>query len=176
MRTSRCTIDSSCIIALDYLNRIPQLTFLFARVLVPKAVREELFKRRITKDRLQAIFDEYPFFERCDRYDKVAIDIFLAERLDPSGSDRGEVEAVVQAAEFGATVVMDDPWGRALAERDALDCHGTLWILERFYRLELITSSELKQDFTVLQNRGIRLPWQAVNALLMEAGEEPLPT
>jgi hypothetical protein len=48
-----CTIDASCIVALDHLDLIPQLSFLFSRVLLPKAVREELFKRRATKDRLQ---------------------------------------------------------------------------------------------------------------------------
>ena len=31
----RCTIDSSCVIALDHLDLVPQLTFLFSVVLVP---------------------------------------------------------------------------------------------------------------------------------------------
>lgn len=55
MRSRRCTIDSSCIIALDHLQLVPQLSMLFSPVLVPKAVRNELFKRRTTKDRLQFI-------------------------------------------------------------------------------------------------------------------------
>jgi predicted nucleic acid-binding protein len=174
MRTSRCTIDSSCIIALDHVGRIPQLSLLFGRVFVPKAVREELFKRRATKDKLLAIFEEYAFFQRCDKYDKAAVEVLLAGRPEPGGSDRGEVEAVVQASELGATVIVDDPWGRALAERDALDCHGTLWILKNFYKLELMSSSDLRRDFMMLRDRGIRLPWNTVDAFLAGVGEEPL--
>lgn len=175
MRASRCTIDSSCLIALDHLNRIPQLSLIFDRVLVPKAVREELFKRRIMKDRLLAIFEEYDFFQRCDKYDKAIVDFLLAGRPEANRSDRGEVEAVVQASDLGATVVVDDPWGRTLAERSALDCHGTLWILERFHNLGLMPSSELRQEFATLKDRGIRLPWKTVNALLERVEEEPLP-
>jgi hypothetical protein len=46
MRSRRCTIDSSCIIALDHLQLVPQPSILFSPVLVPKAVRNELLKRR----------------------------------------------------------------------------------------------------------------------------------
>src|SRR6267154_1347327 len=129
MRRPRCTIDSSCIIALDHLNLLPTLTFLFSRVLVPKAVREDLFKRRATKDRVQSLFDTYDFLERCDGYEKGAVDFLLAERTRQGMKDRGEVEAVVQASQMGAAVIVDDPWGRKLAARHDLDHHGTFWVL-----------------------------------------------
>jgi hypothetical protein len=70
----RCTIDSSCIIALDHLDLLPKVSLLFSRVLVPRAVRQDLFKRRATKNRLRSLFDSYAFFERCDDYDKGAVD------------------------------------------------------------------------------------------------------
>jgi predicted nucleic acid-binding protein len=40
--------------------------------------------------------------------------------------DCGEVEAVVQASQFGATLIVDDPWGRELAARHDLEHYGTL--------------------------------------------------
>jgi len=123
MRSRRCTIDSSCIIALDHLQLVPQLSLLFSPVLVPKAVRNELFKLRATKDRLQFIFRSYGFFQRCDGYDQGTVDFLLAERTRLGVKDRGEVEAVVQASQFGAAVIVDDPWGRALAMRADLDFH-----------------------------------------------------
>ena len=73
MRAPRCTIDSSCVIALDHLDLLPQLSFLFSLVLVPKAVRDDIFKRRATKKRVQSLFDQYAFFERCDDYDRVRL-------------------------------------------------------------------------------------------------------
>jgi predicted nucleic acid-binding protein len=174
MHAPSCAIDSSCIIALDHLDLMPGLSILFSKVLVPKAVRDDLFKRRSTKNRLLSIFEKYAFIQRCDGYEKGAVDLLLIERSRQGMKDRGEAEVVVQASQFGATVIIDDMWGRKLAKSYALDCHGTIWVLERFYRLELITAPHLRDCFVALRNRGIRLPWKTVNELLAEIGEAPL--
>src|SRR6266702_5806529 len=121
MRTPRCTIDTSCVIALDHLDLMPKLSFLFSRVLIPKAVRSDLFRRRSTKNRVRALFRAYAFVKPCDDYDKAAVDILLAERTREGTEDRGEAEAVVQAAQVGAMVIVDDQWGRELAGQYDLD-------------------------------------------------------
>jgi predicted nucleic acid-binding protein len=174
MRAPRCTIDSSCIIALDHLDLVPQLSLLFSIVLVPKAVREELFKRAETQVRLEAVFEAYAFFQRCDGYEQGTVDFLLAERTREGVQDRGEVEAVVQASQFGATVIVDDPWGRKLAERDDLEFHGTLWVLQRFHQLDLLSPTALRDCFVSLRLRGTRLPWETIDALLLGIGQQPL--
>ncbi|SPE36771.1 hypothetical protein SBA6_60078 [Candidatus Sulfopaludibacter sp. SbA6] len=118
-------MDASSVIALDHLDLLPQLSLLSSRVLVPKAVRTELFRRRKTKDRLRAILRSYAFVERCDDYDKASVAIQLIERERQGVKDRGEAEAVVQGAAVGAVVIVDDPWGRDLAERVGCSFHGT---------------------------------------------------
>ena len=143
-------------------------------MLVPKAVREDLFKRRATKDRLQSIFDAYAFFQRCDGYEQGTVDILLAERTRQGMQDRGEVEAVVQASQFGAVVIVDDQWGRDLAARNDLEFHGTLWVLQQFHELDLLSSKALRDSFVSLRGRGIRLPWETVNQLLARIGQQPL--
>lgn len=150
------------------------LSMLFSRVLVPKAVREELFKRRETKNRIQSVFENYAFFERCDNYDRVAVAFLLAERRRAGMRDRGEVEAVVQASQFGAAVVLDDAWGRGLAHRYGLDFHGTLWVFEQIAGLELISSAEIRSHLGQLRRRGTRLPWDLVEAFLERLGESPI--
>jgi predicted nucleic acid-binding protein len=174
MRPRRCTIDSSCVIALDHLGLVPKLSLLFSIVLVPKAVREDLFKRRATKNRLQSVLDTFAFFQRCDGYEQNTVDFLLAERAREGARDRGEAEAVVQASEFGAVVIIDDPWGRTLAERYDLDFHGTLWVLQRFHELGLLSSSALRDCLASLRRRGTRLPWEIVNNLLSEIGQPPV--
>jgi predicted nucleic acid-binding protein len=174
MPLPRCTIDTSCIIALDHLNLLPQLSFLFSGVLLPKAVRRELFKRRRTKDRLRGLLGS--FIHRCDDYDKAAVDSLLAERVALGVRDRGEAEAVVQAAKVGARVVVDDPWGRKLAGRYDLEHYGTLEILRRFLELKLLSASTLRTSYVELRRRGIRLPWDTVNEILREVGQQPLPS
>ena len=98
MRQPSCTIDSSCVIALDHLNLVAELSLLFSIVLVPKAVRQDLFKRRATKGRVQAVFANYSYFQRCDDYDQGTVELLLAECKRERSEDRGEVETVVQAA------------------------------------------------------------------------------
>jgi predicted nucleic acid-binding protein len=174
MRPPICTIDASIIIALEHLDLLPQLSLLFSWVLIPKAVRTELYKRRATKDRLQAVLAAYTFIERCDSYDKGAVDLLLIERLAQGVADRGEAEAVVQAAELGAVVIVDDPWGRGLAERFDRDFHGTVSVLRRFFELGLASGTATRSHFAVLSQRGIRLPWKVVDDFLAEIGERPL--
>jgi predicted nucleic acid-binding protein len=81
---------------------------------------------------------------------------------------------VVQASELGATVIVDDPWGRELAARDDLEAHGTFWVLTRFHELELLSQSALRDSFASSRHRGIRLPWKIVNELLVRIGQRPL--
>jgi len=174
MRPPVCTIDASSVIALDHLGLLPQLSLLFSRVLIPKAVRTELYRRRATKDRLRAVLATYTFVERCDNYDKGTVDILLIERAGLGVDDRGEAEAIVQAAEVGAVVIVDDPWGRRLAERFDRDFHGTIWILRRFFELGLASGPITRNYFVELFQRGIRLPWKVVDEFLVEIGERPL--
>ena len=172
MRRPACVIDSSCVIALDHLELFPQLTFLFSEVPLPKAVRREMFKRRVSKDRVRGFFASFAFIQRCDRYDQATVDVLLADRR--ANRDRGEAEAVVQASERGAAVIVDDKWGRELARNFALEYHGTIWILGRFQELGLITGSELRAHFVALRLRGIRLPKAEANNLLINVGESAL--
>jgi predicted nucleic acid-binding protein len=169
-----CTIDTSCVVALDHLDLLPQLSLLFSQVLLPKAVRAELFKRRVTKDRLRVLLRSYAFIARCNEYDKGTVDILLIERAGQGVEDRGETEAVVQASQLGATVIVDDPWGRELAKRNRLDYHGTLWVLKRLRELQLLTGPELREGLQRLRRLGIRLPPSSVSTLLIECGEQPL--
>ena len=170
-----CTIDASIVVGLDHLNLLPQLSLLFSRVLLPKAVRTELYRRRETKDRLQAILRAYAFIERCDDYDKGAVDVLLVDRVRQGFEDRGEAEAVIQAAKVGATVIVDDPWGRGLAKRVGREFHGTIWVMRRFYELGLVTGPVARSSFLRLLDRGIRLPVASINEFLVEIGESPIP-
>jgi len=118
--------------------------------------------------------DSYAFFELCHEYDRGAVDVLLVERASRRHKDRGETEAVVQAASIGAMVIVDDPWGRDLAHRYSLEFHGTVWILQRFLELELVAPAALREGLVRLLRRGIRLPKDAIDSLLTSSGEAGL--
>lgn len=100
--------------------------------------------------------------------------MLLVERARQGVADRGEAEAVVQAAAVGAAVVVDDPWGRTLAGRFGLDCHGSIWILRRLLQLGLISGQEVRSCCSRLIDSGIRLPAEGVARLVEDTGEAPL--
>jgi predicted nucleic acid-binding protein len=131
-------IDTSCVIALDRLDLFPQASHLFSKLLVPKAVRNELYKRRQMKDRMEKRFYDYAFLERCNDYDQGSVDLLLIERARLGTQDRGEAEAVVQASQTDAMVIIDDLWGRTMARNHSLEYHGTLWVLRRLHELRYI--------------------------------------
>ncbi len=165
MRGKACTIDSSCLIALSIVGLVPMLSFLFSRVLVPKAVRKEVYRRRSHKDRLQRLFDEFSFLELCESCDRTSVDILALQVGRPGKRDRGEMEAVVQAAERGAAVLIDDRWGRELARRYDLEHHGTLWVLDRILELGIVRGQTITTAVDEMQKSGIRLPRREMEAL-----------
>jgi predicted nucleic acid-binding protein len=171
MPEPRCTVDSSAVIALDHLSLLPQLSLLFSQVLIPTAVRQETSEREETRERLDALLSEYGFVQVCTDFDPAAVEIYFSERKTENRRGRGEAETVQQAAQTGAVAIIDDGWGRKIAERIGIGCHGTMWVLEQFHALELLTAAEVRASFLKLRLRGFRLPWSLVNQFLEAIGE-----
>jgi predicted nucleic acid-binding protein len=153
---------------------IPWLSLLFDVVLVPRAVRREFYRRRAGKDRMHRLFKNFAFVRPCNDYDQSAVEVYLIERARLDTRDRGEAEAVVQAAQVGAAVIVDDAWGREIATKSDLEVHGTFWLLEQFHNLELLSAPDIRESFAMLHKHGRRLPWSAVNAFLLGIGQRAL--
>jgi predicted nucleic acid-binding protein len=174
VRAPVCTIDSSCVIALDHLGLVSNLSLIFSAVLVPVAVRKELTARPERTPWLEALFAQYAFFERCNEYDQGAVDLLLIEWHRTGDRDRGEAEAVMQASQLGVGVIVDDKRGRNLARKLSLEVYGTFGVLRRFHQLGFLSSHRLREHLEVLRDCGIRLPWQDVNRVLTEMGLSPI--
>jgi predicted nucleic acid-binding protein len=80
----------------------------------------------------------------------------------------------VQTARVGAIVIVDNPFGRQLAEQYALEYHGTPRVLERLHLLGLLTPGMLRGCLKQLLSRRIRLPVGSANELLQRIGEAKL--
>jgi predicted nucleic acid-binding protein len=159
-------IDSSCVIALDKIGIFAKTSVLFSRLLLPKAVRRELFRRRGMKNRVRRLAREVQFVESCDLFDQTVVDLMLLESHRVGWQDRGEAETVAQAAQASAMAVIDDPFGRKLAEEHRLECHGTLWILSQLYEQDFLTPSEVRAHLKTLAVAEYRLPQAAIKDLL----------
>ena len=141
--------------------------------MLPKAVRSELYRRRRTRERLRALQRNFGFLVSCDDYDQAVVDTVLTD-LNRKKKDRGEAESAVQASQLSAVVVVDDPWGRRLAESFSLEFHGTLWILERLHALELLPAAAVRQCLLRFKEARIRFPLREANRLLARIHEAPI--
>lgn len=167
------TIDTSCLIALNYLRLLDKLSVLFDTVHVPKAVRQEMSKRGGPRKEIHGVLRRFTFYEKCDAGDPLRVKLLLIETGNPAKpkKDLGEAEAVIQATEVGATmVIVDDPIGRSWAERHSLEPHGLIWILRSLREIDAIP--QLKPYIRKLQSKGYRLPAKDVRILLHEFQED----
>lgn len=158
-------------LSLQCTGMISAISILFARLLVPVAVRREIAaKSRQNAAALQALA-EYAIFDACDDYDQASVEVLLQERtFRGEGKDQGEAEAVAQAAQRSVQMVLvDDPLGRNWAKAMSLECHGTLWIFEQLRILEHI--GNLRPLFEQLLKNGRRQPLPAMNEILRKYHE-----
>ena len=167
-------IDTSCVIALDAVSLIPRTSVMFSRLLLPKAVRRELFRRKNMKKRIQRLFRDLHFLAACDEYDQGVVDVLLSERRRQGLKDRGEAEAVAQAGTVGATAIIDDPFGRKLAADYRLECHGTLLVFTELNRRGFLPGDELSRHLRQLARQGLRLAWPEANEFLISIGQPSL--
>ena len=134
------TIDTSVLLSLQCTRMIGAVSVLFTRLLVPVAVRRELEADGARNHAALRALDEFRIFDACDDYDLASVEVLLQERKHRGiGRDRGEAEAVAQASQRSAQMVLvDDAQGRNWARGMALECHGTLWIFEQLRAIEYV--------------------------------------
>jgi len=116
--------DASPLIALAIMDLFPVLKQLFERVLVPNAVVKECLNdlskpyslaiKQALKDKIieQKTISDIEFCQ------------LLGQVLDP-----GEAEAISLAKELDAIALIDEKSGRKVAQREGVDCIGSLYIL-----------------------------------------------
>jgi predicted nucleic acid-binding protein len=165
------TIDTSVLVSLQSAALLGAVSVLFNRLLVPAKVREELKKGGDrNRDVLRAI-EDFAIFEHCNDYDTALVQLLLQTRSHlRKGKDEGEAEAVIQAAERPAKMVLtDDALGRAWARRYTRECHGTIWICYQLRHTGFLT--ELRPYYVRMLQCGRRQPLVGMNRYLLEFGE-----
>ena len=164
-RYREATIDTSCLIALQHLDLFAQLSLLFDRVYIPRRVREDFRKTFNSRKALSRIVARFALYRYCNRVDEVNLRLLLSERPSKKPrSNEGEAEAVLQAAEIGAEVVIvDDPHGRRWAKVRGIRCIGILGIIEMLRSREII--ARVSPLFEELARNGYRLPAAEIRRL-----------
>jgi predicted nucleic acid-binding protein len=116
--------DASPLFALDHLGRLELLPRYFSDVLLPPAVATELAMARPPRRVID--LSAHPYLRVAQVRDRQVVDD-LRLKLDP-----GESEAIALTLETpGATLLIDEYQGRAIARSRGLEVVGVLGILLR---------------------------------------------
>lgn len=145
--------DTTPIISLAKVNRLYLLERIFGKVLIPKAVFEELTENSYYAE--EAVLIRSCSFLVCENVrNQESVKILR----NVTGLDAGESEAIVLYEELQADmIVIDERKGRKVAKQLNLKCVGTVGILLRAYDEKLITAEEVKECFEIFDRKGIRM-------------------
>ena len=157
-------VDASPLINLTHLGLAGELTLFFDRVLVPRAVQQEVNRKGRFRFRLNKLY-RTGFYAKCVTADKYNVELLEAEL------DKGEAEALIQAQERQALYFIgDERRARMIAARLGRQTVGTLRLLARL-SLEG-RAPELAVMVRVLQkDLGFRASEEVVQLALDLAGE-----
>ena len=82
------------------------------------------------------------------------------------GPSLNDLLALGLAKERNWTLLSGDGRLRDAAEKENVEVHGTIWILERMVRSNILPLTTAKRAMTLMRKGGRRLPWTEANAML----------
>ena len=146
--------NSSVLIILDKVGALHILKDLFRELLIPMAVRKEVFGRR-----------KLPAFVKC-----IEISEPIALKILESNLKAGESEAICLYEEIDANLlIIDDLEGRRVAERLGINITGTLGVLLLAKRENLINA--IKPLLDEIVSHGFRVADELYKEILTKADE-----
>ena len=162
---SKAVVNSSVIIALSNLGYLNKLPLIFKRILVAKAVFEEICVAG------QGLMGEHELQEAVKanlvEVKEVRNRLLVNALLDPL--DLGEAETITLASEEKADqIVLDDKAARRRAKAMNLNVVGTLRVLRMMYDAKVIDKPEIIKALKRLPETGFRISEAVVNKVAKE--------
>lgn len=158
--------DTTPILSLLKANQLGLLERLYQKIIVPKAVYDELTQNAAYKDERQKIID-CTFLSTEEVSNTGSVDILRTV----TGLDTGESEALVLYNEKRADILLiDERKGRSVAKKMSVKYIGTAGILMLAFDEGIITAREVQETLDILLSCNIRLSRRLCNKVLDYVG------
>jgi len=163
--------NTSSLIWLSKIGKLDLLKKLYSEVLIP----EEVYREAVERGLEEGFSDAFIIKECIDqgwikisRLSEGMID--LSERLREHAFEihLGEAQAIVMAHETNSLLLMDESSGRALAETWGTKVRGTLYVILKALREELLDKKEAKEATLQLISKGFRIEPKLLARILRE--------
>lgn len=163
----RVVSNSSPLIYLSKLGKLELLRKLFREILIPKEVFNEVVSRGKEGKFSGVLVIEDAVHQGWLKIKGTKVDRRLL-KFAPE-LDLGEAEAISLAREIKADLVlMDDASARSISESFGLNTKGTIYVLLKARKSELITEEEVKTLLDKLVLTGFRLSSDVYSRVLRE--------
>lgn len=161
-------LNATPVIYLAKADRIQLLEELEINCVMPHSVYEEVVKRGKKEGEADALK-----IEDCVKNDvfevKEAPDTPLSKKLDKTDwLDEGEHEVLVIADKKDAKAILDDKYGRQIAEAEDIDYGGSIHLLIQLVKKDVLTPSEMRNTV----DKMIKSGWYCSTELYAEIIEK----
>ncbi|MBU2476506.1 DUF3368 domain-containing protein [Candidatus Micrarchaeota archaeon] len=159
--------NSTILIYLGKLNKLHLLKKFFKKVLIPKAVFEEVVvvgKKGNHADAIlaeKAINEGWILVKECSEL----------TQLKDFGIDKGEAQAISLALKLNTGILLDQTHARIAAKAVGLNPKGTLFVLLKALKKNLISFEEFIDLLEQLIQTGFRLDQEVYLEAIKKAGE-----
>ena len=163
--------NTSPLIWLAKIGRIILLKKLFGEVVIPEEVYKEAVERGLKEG-----FSDALAIKECIEQGWIKIsklnenEIKLCEKMMEHAFEIhfGEAQAITLARKINALLLMDESSGRAFAETLGLKVKGTLYVIMKALRKELLDRAEAKEIVLMLVSKGFRIEPKLLARILRE--------
>ena len=163
--------NTSPLIWLSKVGKIHLLKVLYGEVVIPEEVYREAVERGLQEGFSDALVIKEGVDEGwikisglsesgdllCQKIMEHALEIHL-----------GEVQAIILAREANMLLLMDESSGRAFAEAWGLEVRGTIHVILRALREELLSKNEVREAVLQLIDKGFRIEPRLLARVLRE--------
>ena len=163
--------NTSPLIWLAKIGRLTLLKKLFGEVIIPEEVYKEAVERGF-----QEGFSEALAIKECIEQGWIKLsklderEIKLCQRMVEHAFEIhfGEAQAIILARKIGALLLMDESSGRAFAETSGLKVRGTLYVVMKALKEEVLSRIEAKEMVLTLVGKGFRIEPKLLARILRE--------
>lgn len=163
--------DASPLVWLSKVGRIGLLRELYGEVTVP----EEVYSEAVDRGLLEGFGDALVIKECVEqgwikvlRLDDAGVELCRRMMEHAFEAHLGEVQAIILAREMDALLLMDESSGRAFAEAWGLRVKGTLHVILKALREQLLNKDKAREAVLQLVEKGFRVEPRLLARILRE--------
>ncbi len=160
--------DSTPLIYLAKAGVLPKLVGLRLKLVIPRAVYEEVVVEGKRRGKQDALIVEKLVSDKAFAVADARSKGLVKRLLTNPGLSRADAETLALARELKAVAVVDESLCRSVAELEGIGFHGSVFVLFLLQKKKIISKADLKVTINSMVESGWRCSTELYAAILTE--------